>query len=208
MIKSNIVRFFSVILVGSLALGCGSRTDGRPNGAVAQAPAACVPPPADTLKAPQAVVAPTVTSVSTTAPFAIAPKASKEDKSVASSAPTKAKTLDAPLKIRRLVVSTEIARGKREPVGEKAAFKASELDKVYAFVEVENPTQAESEVFVTFEPAGQGASEGQVTLRVGASPRWRTWAFTRNVKKAGTWNAVVRNADGKVLARTPFEVTL
>lgn len=202
MIKSSLVRWVSVVVVGALAVGCGSRAE-RPNGAQAQAPAACVPPPADTLKPPAPPVtaaAPAPTMSATAVAAAPAPKPATR--------PAKAKVLDAPLKVKRLVVAEDVERGKREPVGESTAFKAADIDKLYAFVEVENPTTAESEVFVTFEPEGDGASQGQVSLRVGASPRWRTWAYTRGVKKAGNWAAVVRSADGKVLARAPFSVTL
>lgn len=213
MIKSRFARWFSVIVVGALAVGCGSRGDGRANGSQAQAPAACVPPPADTLKPPSgAAAAAAVSAGATTSPVAGAAgaKDAKDSKGAKESKDAKpAKVVaDAPLKVKRLVLADDIARERREPIGEKASFKATELDKIYAFVEVENPTKSESEVFVTFEPQGDGASQGQVSLRVGASSRWRTWAYTRGVKKAGAWAAVVRSADGKVLARTPFEVTL
>lgn len=204
--KSRLARWFSVSVValGALAVGCGSRSDGRPNGAQVQAPAACVPPPAGTLPAPATTVA---ASAPTSAP-ATAPVAKDAAVKAADAKRAKASAADAPLKVKRLVVTEAIARKSREPLGEKTSFKAEDTDKIYAFVEVENPTQGESEVFVTFEPQGEGASQGQVSLHVGASPRWRTWAFTRNAKKAGQWAAVVRDADGKVLAKTPFEVTL
>ena len=216
MIKSRFARWFSVIVVGALAVGCGSRGDGRANGSQAQAPAACVPPPADTLKPPSgAAAAAAVSAGATASPVASAPgakdsKGAQDAKGAKDSKDAKVVKVvtDAPLKVKRLVLADDIARERREPVGEKASFKAAELDKIYAFVEVENPTKSESEVFVTFEPQGDGASQGQVSLRVGASSRWRTWAYTRGVKKAGAWAAVVRSADGKVLAKTPFEVTL
>lgn len=203
--KSRLARWFSVSVVAlsAFAVGCGSRSDGRPNGAQVQAPAACVPPPAGTLPAPAATVAAAAsTSAPTTAP------AVKDAAKAADAKRAKVSAADAPLKVKRLVVTEAIARKSREPLGEKTSFKADDTDKIYAFVEVENPAEAESEVFVTFEPQGDGASQGQVSLHVGASPRWRTWAFTRNAKKAGQWAAVVRDADGKVLAKKPFEVTL
>lgn len=201
MIKSRFARWFSVIVVGALAVGCGSRTNGRPNGSQVQAPAACVPPPANTLTPPAPATAAAAASTSAPAAAAAAPTAKDASKRAKTAA-------DAPLKVKRLVLSDAIARRSREPLGEKTSFKVGDSDKIYAFVEVENPTESESEVFVTFEPQGDGASQGQVSLHVGASPRWRTWAFTRNAKKAGQWAAVVRNAEGKVLAKTPFEVTL
>jgi hypothetical protein len=75
-------------------------------------------------------------------------------------------------------------------------------------VEVENPEAEESEITVTFEPPGGGDARGNVTLDVGASRRWRTWAYTRGARSAGAWTAVVRGPGGEELARAPFEVTL
>jgi hypothetical protein len=199
--KTHAARWFSVIVLGALAVGCGHRSDGAGNQPQAITPAACVPVPSDASKAPvtaSAVLSPPA------APSAVAPKAADKP----SAKPVKVKVADAKLKVRRLVVAEGVERGKREPIGAKASFKAADIHKLYAFVEVENPEQAESEVFVTFEPEHAGPSQGQISLKVGESSRWRTWAYTRGVKKAGSWAAVVRSADGTVLARTPFEVTL
>lgn len=204
--KSLVVRWLSVVVVGALAVGCGHPSD-RASGAQAQAPAACVPPPADTLKAP-AATAPAATVA--TAPAATAAKTAAKDDAAKgkSKASSDKKLADAKLVVRRLVVAEGIERSKREPVGAKQTFKAADLDRLYAFVEVDNPSKAESQVFVTFEPQDGGTSQGQVSLDVGAAPRWRTWAYTRGAKKAGSWAAVVRSTDGTVLARTPFDVTL
>jgi hypothetical protein len=196
-IKIQAARWFSVIVLGALAVGCGHRSDGGGNKPQAITPAACVPVPSDAGKAPV-----TASAQPTSAPATAAVSAKPSAK------PVKVVVADAPLKVRRLVVAEGIERGKREPVGAAASFKVKDMDKLYAFVEVENPEKAESEVFVTFEPQDNGTSQGQVSLHVGASPRWRTWAYTRGVKKTGSWAAVVRSADGTVLARTPFEVTL
>lgn len=204
--KTMAARWVSVVVVGALAIGCGNRSNREMGGAQALSPAACVPPPAATLAPPPASAAAAATS--TAAVAAAAKPVEKNDKATTKTAATAAKNLDAPLKVRRLVVAEDIERSKREPVGSKAAFKAADTDKIYAFVEVDNPTKSESEVFVTFEPQGDGASQGQVSLRVGAASRWRTWAYTRGAKKAGSWAAVVRSADGTVLAKTPFDVVL
>ena len=144
-------------------------------------------------------LAPTVAPVVTPAP---APSAT------IATAPVKANpkpTSDGShLKVKRLVVAPSVKD--REPVDAATSFKAEDLDRLYAFVEVENADREASEIFVTFEPA-KGASHGQVTLEVGAAPRWRTWAWTRGPKQPGSWEAVVRNAKGDILARTPFEIT-
>lgn len=204
MTKIQALRSCSVLVIAALAVGCGHRPDGGGNKPPAITPAACVPVPAEANKAP----APGVVA-SPSAPSMTAQVAAASPKAADKASPVKVKVkADAPLRVRRLVVAEGVERGKREPVGAKASFKAANVDRLYAFVEVENPEKAETEVFVTFEPEDNGASQGQVALQVGASSRWRTWAYTRGVKKAGSWAAVVRSADGTVLARTPFEVTL
>ena len=109
----------------------------------------------------------------------------------------------ADLRIRRLVVSRGVEA--REPVGAAESFALTEVERLYAFVEVHNADAAESEIFVTFEPE-RGPARGHVRLRVGATPRWRTWAYTRGVRSAGTWTAVVRNGEGELLAKTDFLV--
>jgi len=111
---------------------------------------------------------------------------------------------DAPLKVKRLVLARAIHQ--REPVDPASSFSAADAPHVYAFVEVDNPERAESEIFVTFEQ-DHGSSKGLVRLRVGPSPRWRTWASSRAVHAPGDWIAVVRNAEGAVLAKAPFVVT-
>ena len=98
------------------------------------------------------------------------------------------------LRIKRLVLADEV-KG-REPVEPKTSFQAAETDRIYAFVEVENGAVEETEITVSFEPPDGGATRGNVTLSVGASPRWRTWAFTRGARVAGAWTAVVRAPDG------------
>ena len=108
------------------------------------------------------------------------------------------------LKIKRLLLARDVDA--REPVGPADAFELDEVERIYAFVEVNNRDRVESEIFVTFEPA-DGPARGHVRLRVGASSRWRTWAFTRGVREAGSWAAVVRNGEGELLARQPFEVS-
>lgn len=121
-------------------------------------------------------------------------------------APRASKPAAVELKVKRLLFAEAIEG--REPVGAKSSFNAKDVKRVYAFVEVENPGAEESEITVTFEPPGGGAAKGHVSLDVGASRRWRTWAFTRGASTPGSWTAVVRGPRGEELARAPFEVTL
>ncbi|APR83706.1 Hypothetical protein A7982_09055 [Minicystis rosea] len=109
------------------------------------------------------------------------------------------------LSVKRLVLAQGVKN--REPIDEGTSFK-SEGGKIYAYVEVENRGHGPGEIVVEFEPPGGGAPHGDVTLAVGPSARWRTWAYTRTAKTPGAWTAVIKNRKGDVLARAPFEVTL
>jgi hypothetical protein len=122
-----------------------------------------------------------------------------------------ARALATHLVVKRLVVAHSVKD--HEPVFPDTTFKVADAGRIYAFVEVENDEKASGEVFVSFEPtdgapATRRAPRGDVKLSVGTSPRWRTWAFTRAAKDVGSWVAVVRSANGEVLARAPFDVTL
>jgi hypothetical protein len=150
----------------------------------------------------------TATVVTAAAP-AVSPGSTVTGKTATTTAkapqtPTAKKAAD--LKVKRLVVAQGVE--KREPIDSATKFKLAEIDRLYAFVEVENGSREEGEVVVEFEPPGGGAPTGNVRLDVGSSPRWRTWAYTRAARKVGAWTAVVKTTDGEVLARTPFEVTL
>jgi hypothetical protein len=118
-------------------------------------------------------------------------------------------TLDDPiapadLKVTRLVVARGV--NGREPVGAATSFSAESVEKIYAFVDLQNDAKVESEVFVTFTPNGGGPGH-RIKLDVGAEKRWRTWALSRKPRTPGSWTATVRDGGGKVLARTTFEVT-
>lgn len=108
------------------------------------------------------------------------------------------------LKVKRLVVAQGVEG--REPMGQGSVFKKGELDKLFAFVELENTGNGPTDIVVSFEPPGDAPARGNVELAVGESPRWRTWAFTRTIDRTGTWIAVVRTKDGRELARERFEV--
>lgn len=109
-------------------------------------------------------------------------------------------TLVAPF-VKRLVIASDIKE--REPV-ELTDAKVDE--PVVAFVELKNAEEEEMGVVVTFEHA-DGNKVGFVELTVpGKSPRFRTWARTRNIKTPGEWTAVVTSKSGEELARKTFQV--
>ncbi|MCC6556534.1 MAG: DUF2914 domain-containing protein [Polyangiaceae bacterium] len=197
------LALFTATLFTAALTGCGEGRAPRAAGeaqpaiaAPAQAPAPAAAPPAS-CPAPAAASAPAAAPPAASA----APAAPAKARRAASDADVAAK-----LRVKRLVLAEQV-KG-REPVEEKTSFHAADTDRIYAFVEVENGAEEETEITVSFEPPGGGAAKGNVTLPVGASPRWRTWAFTRGARVAGGWTAVVRAPDGKVLARAPFDVTL
>lgn len=106
------------------------------------------------------------------------------------------------LSVQRLVFASGVED--REPVGASESF-AEKAGPVYAFLELVNVSAGENEISVEWQPLGvegvrAGEVRGLVSLHVGASPRWRTWALTRTLK-AGDWECIVRDASGIELAR-------
>lgn len=84
------------------------------------------------------------------------------------------------LAMKRIAIARGIAG--REPEGASDTFDAK-TDKVYAFVEVEKPQRLRGEIAVEFQPPSK-KYEGAITLGVGESSRFRTWAFTRQAHEA------------------------
>ena len=96
----------------------------------------------------------------------------------------------------------------KEPEGAATLFRQSEIEKLYAYLEIENDGADREKVTVSFEPPDGRAARGNVTLDVGSSKRWRTWAFTKQATQVGSWTAVVKDEEGHTLARQPFEIAL
>lgn len=145
-----------------------------------------------------------VPSQRATAPAPVASNASPSLPPAERSAATAA----TPLAVKRFVVASAIEA--REPV---VAEKLSLANRppVFAFAELENPGVDAQKIRITFEQQGvsSGKIVGNVELAVPPSrSRWRTWAKTQLIDKPGAWAAVLRDEQGQVLARTPFEVTL
>lgn len=105
--------------------------------------------------------------------------------------------------VKRLVVTRGI--DKREP--EKTDALRSGDGPLYAFLELANPTDEPQKVEVTFAEDGSSREVGHVVLSVPANKsRWRTWGRTALVDKPGAWTAIVRDASGTELARSPFQI--
>jgi hypothetical protein len=106
------------------------------------------------------------------------------------------------MSVSRLVLAHGIDA--HEPQQPTSSFKTRD-DRVYAFVEVQNPTKATGKILVVFEPPS-GPALAPIPLEVGDSSRFRTWAFTRKAHDAGEWAVVVRDEKDRVLARETFSV--
>ena len=186
---------FLVVAIALNAAACsGQRTDlrGEPDGgAKSNSPAATVAPvqsaevpkPALNLDEPKAKE--------------VAPKA----KEIA--APKAKVNVNAPIAIKRLVVSRGVEN--REPIAAAETFSIQDGTRLYAFVEVDNPSLEETEINVSFETP-DGRSRGAIPLHVGPGARWRTWAQTRFADVEGTWTVSVRDAKGVLLCQTMFEM--
>ena len=108
------------------------------------------------------------------------------------------------LTVKRFVVGSGVKD--REPLLGTEPL-ASDGSAIYAFAELSNLQGGSENVRVTFERKGGTERVGDVTLAVpGNVSRHRTWAFTRFIRAAGVWEAVLWSESGVELARTSFEV--
>jgi DUF2914 family protein len=112
--------------------------------------------------------------------------------------------VESSVQVKRFVVATGVQD--REPLLSSDALP-SDGTAIYAFAELANPVGENENVRITFERKGGAERVGDVTLPIPAStPRHRTWAFTRFIRTAGVWEAVLWSENGTELGRTSFEV--
>ncbi len=128
-------------------------------------------------------------------------QAKKEDKSAAAEEADEQIDLKADLKVKRFLIGTGVSG--REPTGVARSF--SKGKRIFAFVEVTNPEQVASEIYVSFFKDGTPAGRG-IRMNIGSGARWRTWVATRRAKTLGTWHVIVRNGQRQQIARTSFEI--
>ncbi len=102
-----------------------------------------------------------------------------------------------------------VARGveKRQPVEPGTSFSIVEGGRMYAIMDVKNPSRTENKVSVSWIPVNGKWERGVVKVSIGAQMKWRTWAYTRAAKKAGKWIVLVRDSEGKIIGRAPFKMT-
>ncbi|MGK4007592.1 DUF2914 domain-containing protein [Sorangium sp. So ce1036] len=207
---TNMGRWRMVLALCTVTLaGCSERHDTQPPAPAAVAsppPAPCSEPAAAAPAAPVPSPAATMAAPSPAATMAAPSPAARAAASTRSKGAKEGKKGKAELTVKRLVVAEGVEN--REPVEPGTTFSVPATERIYAFVELENRGESAGEVTVEFVPPDGGEPVGNVTLGVGVSPRWRTWAFTRGARKVGEWTALVRSETGEVLASAPFEVTL
>ena len=190
-------------LLPSLAIvmfssACNSPASTAPN---AQPPAS-VAPAAPVAVPPVAVATPALAApVGNVALAAVAAPASSAT-TVAKRTPATAG--ESKVLVKRFVVATGVQD--REPLTSGDALPA-DGSAIYAFAELANPVGDSENVRITFERKGGRERVGEVTLPVPANTsRHRTWAFTRFIRAAGVWEAVLWSENGTELSRTSFEV--
>jgi hypothetical protein len=107
------------------------------------------------------------------------------------------------------LASLVIARGVelRQPVEPGTAFSLAAGNKLYAVMDVRNPSKETSELSVAWLPEGGDKERGAVKLSVGAQPKWKTWAYHSGFRKPGRWTAIVRDSGGEEIGRATFVVT-
>lgn len=120
----------------------------------------------------------------------------------AGDAPTWRQAEEGALVVSRLV----FARGveDRQPVEQDFAPRADGR-RIYAYLELLNKGE-QRELTLSWVRAGK--TFHTVTLDVGRSPHWRTWAYlTLSERLAGPWTVEVRGQDNALLAAMPLIVS-
>ena len=97
----------------------------------------------------------------------------------------------------------------RQPVGVSDTFVAGANDRLFVYLEAINTSGAPADLTVSFSREGGNGEVGGVRVNLPTTTEtraWRTWAFTRQTSRAGTWTAHVRNADGVEVGSTTFTI--
>jgi len=91
----------------------------------------------------------------------------------------------------------------REPVDAGNTFEADE-GRVFAHLRLDS-NEDNREIVAVFKHYDR--EYYRAPLRVGKSPRWRTWASIRATpKNAGSWTVDIQDEDGKLLASRSFTI--
>ncbi len=194
---------FSVGL--SLAVvACGSQpSESAKAEAAPVSPASAVSLPAVAPVTASVGVAAPILATTQHSPASTTPTAPKPRSSTPRAASDVSSADGAGLAVKRFVVSTGVLE--REPLPREGALP-SDGSPVYAFAELVNSGAEASNVRITFQRHGSNERVGNVTLAVPAhTTRHRTWANTRFIREAGTWDAVLWSERGTELGRATFD---
>jgi len=101
------------------------------------------------------------------------------------------------------VTAHHVDRQQRMPTDVSERFGPAD-EHVWAFVKVRNRTEP---THITMIWKHQGRVFSRKTLRVGTSPRWRTWSrISLRGRGPGQWMVEVRSADDQLLKQLPFVI--
>jgi hypothetical protein len=187
------------VALGALACNSPAVSDPHPQPvAVSASPPA--PPSLARVEAKLVETAPVVAPVQT----AVSNASNALATAALPSKPASHHAVESSVQVKRFVVATGVQD--REPLISSDALP-SDGTAIYAFAELANPVGESENVRITFERKGGTERVGDVTLPIPPStPRHRTWAFTRFIRTAGVWEAVLWGENGTELGRTSFEV--
>jgi len=95
----------------------------------------------------------------------------------------------------------------REPVEPTSTFRREREGQVWVYLDAVNSADVDQHVSVIFDAVDRpGAAAPPVDLKIGTGARYRTWAWATAWRPPGRYRVVIRDAEGRVLARAPFEV--
>lgn len=94
----------------------------------------------------------------------------------------------------------------REPARMGTSFSVSRDQTVHCYLEADNRDGPERKLTATW--FHEGNKQFGTDLKIGPSPRWRTWARTRlQPEKLGAWRCDLVDAAGKTVSSAGFTVT-
>ncbi len=94
----------------------------------------------------------------------------------------------------------------RVPVEPGTDFQVGAQEKIYAYLEVANPSKEKTELVVSWFRPGTTEGKWARKVKIGAQKKWRTWAYARP-KASGEWSVQVADLEGNVLGTAPFQMT-
>jgi hypothetical protein len=194
LVQAGVVMVLGGATGFGVCAGCNAVSERETAKVVAAAPSTA--PRNVAVPAPVVVNANAIVTAPTVAPL-VKPSTTSSTKAAGEQTPSA-------VSVKRFVVGTGVQD--REPLVTSDAL-SSDGRPIYAFAELANDGGSEN-VRITFERKGQSEKVGDVSLPVPANvSRHRTWAFTRYIRAAGVWEAVLWSESGKELSRTSFEVS-